>query len=283
MNFFKDYRLCEKIGSGGFGEVFRCLHETGHPYAIKIEKIGKNVLKHEHAIMKSLNSEINPYICMVYEYGTLTKTKQNCMVMELLGDNLSVKMQKYGVYSGKNLLNVSLMMLNAIEFLHNKGYVHRDIKPENFAFSLDESRLYMMDFGLTKLYSKLNYKENKPLVGTARYASLNAHLGIELSKRDDIESMIYSIVYLGKGCLPWQGIKASNKAKKHKKILEIKQSISVSDLCEGLPSTYEQILLSCSYLEFNENPNYEYYRMLITDKLRENRYPIDHKWNWGGK
>ena len=85
-------------------------------------------------------------------------------------------------------------------------------------------------------FYQIPYRENKNLTGTARYASINAHLGIEQSRRDDLEAIGYVIVYLLKGYLPWQGIKANNKQEKYHKIMEKKMTTPVEILCKGLPS-----------------------------------------------
>lgn len=101
----------------------------------------------------------------------------------------------------------------------------------------------MIDFGLAKRFKDprtgqhIPYKSGKSLTGTARYASLNTHLGIEQSRRDDVEAVVYVLLYFLKGSLPWQGLTARNKNDKYKKIMEMKMSISAENLCRNCPST----------------------------------------------
>lgn len=143
-----------------------------------------------------------------------------------------------------------------MEYVHSKNYIHRDIKPDNFLIGLGKRSniVYVVDFGLAKKYrdgkthQHIPYRENKNLTGTARYASINAHLGIgtaeylsyiiwlEQSRRDDLEAIGYVLIYLVKGYLPWQGIKANNKQEKYHKIMEKKMTTPVEILCKGLPS-----------------------------------------------
>ena len=133
------------------------------------------------------------------------------------------------------------MMIQRIEFIHERGFIHRDIKPENFVIGLNDksNNLYIIDFGLSKRYKDKNtgqhipYRENRHLVGTARYASINAHLGIEQSRRDDIESIGYVLVYLAFGRLPWQN--KNEKGKKTNKTLEKKLLTPPEVLCKNLP------------------------------------------------
>lgn len=128
--------------------------------------------------------------------------------------------------------------------MHTKNFIHRDIKPENFLIGLGKksAHIFLIDFGLAKKYKDpkthqhIPYKENKNLTGTARYASINAHLGIEQSRRDDLEAIGYVLVYFLKGKLPWQGVRANNKAEKYHKIMEKKMSTPIEYLCLGLPS-----------------------------------------------
>ena len=101
-------------------------------------------------------------------------------------------------------------MISRLEILHQKGYVHRDIKPENFTIGRDKfaSLIYLIDFGLSKSFKDINghhivYREEKGLIGTPRYASISSHLGIEQSRRDDLESLGYVLIYFLKGSLPW--------------------------------------------------------------------------------
>ena len=128
--------------------------------------------------------------------------------------------------------------------MHSKGLIHRDIKPENFIFGLGENKdlLHIIDFGLAKKYMDVKtgfhipYRDNKSMVGTVRYVSINTHLGIEQSRRDDLESVFIILIYLIKGFLPWQGIQAFTKVEKYSKIMEKKMSIPIEILAKGCPS-----------------------------------------------
>ena len=127
--------------------------------------------------------------------------------------------------------------------MHSKNILHRDIKPENFVLGVKKKShiIYMIDYGLAKRYrdpktgEHIPYIEGKSLTGTARYASIYTHLGIEQSRRDDLEGIGYLLLYLLRGSLPWQGLKATTKKQKYEKILERKMSVAAEMLCKGFP------------------------------------------------
>jgi len=148
-------------------------------------------------------------------------------------------------FSLKTILMVADQMVSRVEYVHSKNYIHRDIKPENFLIGLGKrsTQIFLIDFGLAKRFrdpkthQHIPYKENKNFIGTPRYASINSHLGIELSRRDDLEAIGYILVYFVKSKLPWQGVKNSNKNEKYNKIMEKKMETFVEYLCADLPST----------------------------------------------
>jgi casein kinase 1 len=141
---------------------------------------------------------------------------------------------------------VADQMITRIESVHSKNYIHRDIKPENFLIGLGKRSnfIYLIDYGLAKKYrdpkthQHIPYKERKSLTGTIRYASINAHLGIEQSRRDDLESIGYVLIYFIKGKLPWQGAgpEGQPKAERFHKIMEKKMAIPIEYLCFDAPS-----------------------------------------------
>lgn len=151
-------------------------------------------------------------------------------------------------FSLKTTLMLGDQMLSRIEFIHNRGFIHRDIKPDNFLMGCGKKKcqVYAIDFGLAKRFRDpktglhIPYKDGKSLTGTARYASINTHLGIEQARRDDIESLVLVMIYFLKGSLPWQGLKAKNVKEKYQKIKEKKINIKLEDLCEGMPSKYNK-------------------------------------------
>ena len=170
------------------------------------------------------------------------------MVMQLLGKSLesilhTLPSKKMSI---KTVCMISFQAISIIEHVHSKNFIHRDIKPDNFAVGEDmTSVLYLIDFGLAKTFidpttkKQIPMRDGKKLTGTARYASINALMGIEQSRRDDWESFAYVIVYLLTGTLPWQGIMMKNRDEKYAAILEKKKCISSEELCRNLPKYVE--------------------------------------------
>merc|ERR1712146_598878 len=120
---------------------------------------------------------------------------------------------------------------------------HRDIKPDNFLVGTDPDQIFLVDFGLAKSYvvrgthDHIPYREGRRLVGTARYCSLNAHNGIEVPRRDDLESLGYVLIRMCHGALPWENVQGASKQEKHQLIRELKQSY-FTDLGDCLPTLH---------------------------------------------
>lgn len=148
-------------------------------------------------------------------------------------------------------------MIQRIEYVHSRSFLHRDIKPDNFLMGLAEESniVYLIDFGLAKKYRDVKthvhipYRENKNLTGTARYASINTHLGIEQCRRDDLESLGFVLMYFNRGSLPWQGLRAPTKKQKYQKISDKKVATPVAELCKGLPQEFATYLNYCRSLK----------------------------------
>lgn len=170
---------------------------------------------------------------------------------------------------------MTITEIQRVEYLHSKGIIHRDIKPENFLFGVGEKKatLYIIDFGLSRKYMDLKsgfhipYRDNRSMVGTVRYVSINTHLGIEPSRRDDMESVFLILIYLLKGVLPWQGIQAKTKIEKYSKIMEKKMSIPIEILGKGCPSAFSKSLKEVRDLKFDQQPNYRKYINLLRISL----------------
>lgn len=265
------YKVMSKIGSGAFGTIYMGEDiDTGEKVAIKIEKNQKyySQLMYESKIYSILRGG-NGIPLMKY-FGT--EKGINVLVIDLLGKSLEqLFIDCHRSFTVKTILMLADQILDRLEYFHSKNFIHRDIKPENFLMGLKSNwnKLYLIDYGLAKKYrdprtsGHIPYKEGKKLTGTARYASINTHAGIEQSRRDDLESVGYMLVYFYNGCLPWQGLKAATKAQKYEKISEIKISYPLSLLCKHMPPTFVLYLSHCRSLQFAETPNYAYLRDLF--------------------
>lgn len=277
------YNLIKMLGFGTFGEIHLAYDtSTRQLRAIKFEVINQKnpQLKHEFNILEQLNKIENGLIPegvpKVYGFDRI-ENKCNYMIMDFLGPSVADLFQfRNKQFTMKTVCLVGIMMLQRIEFIHEKGFIHRDIKPENFVVGLNEksSMVHIIDFGLSKRYKDKNtgqhipYRENRHLVGTARYASINAHLGIEQSRRDDIESIGYVLVYLILGRLPWQS--KQEKGKQPAKIMEKKLITPPEILCRKLPMEFSYYFHYCKNLKYEDRPDYATLKSLFFDLVMQN-------------
>jgi len=146
--------------------------------------------------------------------------------------------------------------------------------------------VYVIDFGLAKLYRDprthrhISYRDGKHLTGTARYASINTHMGIEQSRRDDLESLGYVLIYFLRGSLPWQGLKASTKRQKYERILEKKATIPVEQLCKGFPSEFRAYFEHVRALRFDDRPDYDFLKRLFRELFFRKGFSYDNMFDW---
>lgn len=287
------------LGRGSFGEVWKCFDaETNRDIALKLQTVDESVkvkikiARNESRILSNISGKGIP---KVYGYGKYQSNDGNLYyytAMTLLGPNLNLISKQFNrCFSIPTVCLLSLQMLDRIQTIHARGLIHRDIKPDNFVFGdprIDPDVLYLCDFGFAKCYygdggNHIPFTKTGVFLGTPSYASLNVHLGLESSRRDDLESMMYVILWLLKGRLPWSGLKGKLKTKdKHNlrdAIYKEKRDLKIGQLFHGCADEWCQMMIYVRNLEFNAEPDYEMMKRLIFSVL--NRYPEhDRIYDW---
>ena len=288
----ENFVLLNKIGHGAFGEIYLSFSLRDSIQVAVKKEMKKNLktiqLRIESKIYQTLlnipNQDFSGKIGINQDsvigvpkfYGIGELLDCYYLILEFLGPNLIDLFRFCGTkkFTISTVCLIALQILNRIEYLHKHHYIHRDIKPENFVIGIEEKSniIHCIDFGLSKRYKNpknhqhIPYREGRALTGTARYVSINTHLGIEQSRRDDLESIGYVLVFFLKGSLPWQGLKAENN-NKYVRIMEKKLQIPTEILCFGLPSEIVMYLNYCKNLKFEDRPDYDYLRGLFIKLL----------------
>ncbi|KAF8530005.1 kinase-like protein [Gautieria morchelliformis] len=291
------FRVGKKIGEGSFGVVFEGTNLlNGAPVAIKFEprKSDAPQLRDEYRAYRTLAG--TPGIPQVHHFGQ--EGLHNVLVIDLFGPNLEDLFDMCGrKFSIKCVCMLARQMLTRVQAIHDKSLIYRDIKPDNFLIGAPGTKsantIYVIDFGMAKHYrdpktkQHIPYRERKSLSGTARYMSINTHLGREQSRRDDLEGLGHVFMYFLRGGLPWQGLKAATNKQKYEKIGEKKQSTPIPDLCEGFPEEFAIYMNYVRKLGFEEQPDYEFLRELFGKVMKTNGDVEDGMFDWvmlnGGK
>ncbi|XP_010249770.1 PREDICTED: casein kinase 1-like protein HD16 isoform X2 [Nelumbo nucifera] len=282
------YKIEKKLGKGGFGQVYlgrRMTGGTGHtgPDAFEV------ALKFEHRNSKGCNHG-PPYEWQVYSmlngcYGLPLVHYKGCqgdyyiLVMDMLGPSLwDVWNSNNQMLSEEMVACIAVEAISILQKLHGRGFVHGDVKPENFLLGQpgtpDERKLYLVDLGLASRWKDassgrhVDYDQRPDVFrGTVRYASVHAHLGRTGSRRDDLESLAYTLIFLLRGKLPWQGFLGDNKS-----FLVCKKKMTTSPkmLCSFCPLPFQQFLETVTNMSFDEEPNYSklislFEHMIATD------------------
>ncbi|KAG5644374.1 hypothetical protein DXG03_008602 [Asterophora parasitica] len=266
------------------------------PVAIKFEprKSDAPQLRDEFRSYRTLNG--TPGVPQVHHFGQ--EGLHNVLVIDLLGPNLEDLFDMCGrKFTIKTVCMAAKQMVTRVQAIHEKSLIYRDIKPDNFLIGVPGTKtantIHIIDFGMAKHYRDpktkvhIPYRERKSLSGTARYMSINTHLGREQSRRDDLESLGHVFMYFLRGGLPWQGLRAATNKQKYEKIGEKKQTTPINELCEGFPEEFSIYMNYVRKLGFEETPDYDFLRELFTKVLKTLGEAEDGVFDWmllnGGK
>ena len=286
---FNKYKIKKRIGKGSFGYVY-LVEYNNKLYAMKLEntKKGFYILDKEVYLMNHLYGPRIPYVKSFGQCGFY-----NVLVMELLGKSLEDIKQ---ILPSKKMTipcvcKLSYQMIQILEHIHKKSFLHRDVKPDNFIMGIGPNSkfLYICDFGFCKTYRDPNTLAHHPMkkgggiTGTARFASIHTLDGYTQSRRDDLESLGYVIIYLAKGTLPWANIKSDNKNELYNRIVESKKSTSYEFLCRDLPIQFEEYIRYVKGLGYEQEPDYRYLKNLFLISLQNTGGKMDFAYDWDNR
>jgi len=264
------YQLLEKISQGSFGKVFRASNiRTGEIVAIKTEVKTKEQksLKMEAKIYQYLAN--NDGFPQLKWFGSTNNV--NFLVTNLLECSITKLVQKYGRLSVKTVLLLGIQMIERIQTLHNHYLIHRDIKPDNFMINISDktNKIFLIDFGFCKRYNydgkHIEFKRTTSLIGTPNYVSLNVHNGAEPSRRDDVESCLYVLIYMLFGKI-FSSEPSGDPKLNPMKILALKK--------EQLTNVPRFLIIAFNYvrtIKFEEEPDYQYIIRIFSDLLLEQK------------
>nr|AAA19019.1 casein kinase-1 [Schizosaccharomyces pombe] len=284
------YKVGRRIGEGSFGVIFEGTNLLNNQQvAIKFEPRRSDApqLRDEYRTYKLLAGCTG--IPNVYYFGQ--EGLHNVLVIDLLGPSLEDLLDLCGrKFSVKTVAMAAKQMLARVQSIHEKSLVYRDIKPDNFLIGRPNSKnanmIYVVDFGMVKFYrdpvtkQHIPYREKKNLSGTARYMSINTHLGREQSRRDDLEALGHVFMYFLRGSLPWQGLKAATNKQKYERIGEKKQSTPLRELCAGFPEEFYKYMHYARNLAFDATPDYDYLQGLFSKVLERLNTTEDENFDW---
>lgn len=245
------YTLHSRIGEGSYGVVYKITNGK-KKYALKIEK-EKGSLHNEIKVLLSLR---HPHIPALLDYGISNGCSY--IVMPLLHASLSqIRFITLSFFTRDSIARIGKSLVSTLNYIHRQGYVYRDLKPENMMIGFN-GKVYLVDFGMCVHYvhngRHIKKSRSKLFIGTLRYASINTHRGIVQSRRDDLESLGYVLVYLLLGKLPWCQAECSNRLL----VQEMKKGIDNSALCKPLNGAahWARYFSYVKALRFDEKPNY---------------------------
>ena len=275
MNLINNkYKIIEKIGEGCFGSIYKGKNiRTNEEVAIKVESIDNDMklLKNESIIYQYLSNTNG--VPSIKWYG---RDEENYyMVINLLGKSLQEIKNKHTIFSLKTTIQIGIKIISLLETIHEKGLLHRDVKPDNFLFALNNNKeIYIIDFGFCRSFinhetnKHISIKKTNNLIGTQTYASINAHDYIELSRRDDMESLFYMLIYFCCGTLEWQNvnIETNNTLDKNHFIKQIKLKM-IEKPNKNIPLILIKCIKLVRLLAFEEKPCYSEYIKILESVL----------------
>jgi casein kinase 1 len=313
------YDFIKKIGQGNHGFVTLCKHKVhGTLVAIKHENessTSSTSLDNEASVYQKLFKDINiipkgipKFICYSSSSSDGSVNNNKKLVISCLGASLSTWLEnkyKSEPVPGQLVAYIGMELLDVLEFIHSRGFVHRDIKPTNIMFDFpilnskeennnnrNESKsIYLVDYGFTCDFKneKLEYlnKTSLEFTGNPRYCSINTHLCLPPSPRDDLESVGYLMLEMLIRKLPWSGLilnDGNHQQKQHdrsfiiKEVKRVKTNTTIDDLCKDIELSYPEIKKFIIYtrsLRISDNtPNYDYLRTLLKSVIQREEEKI---------
>ncbi|KPI83858.1 putative protein kinase putative casein kinase I [Leptomonas seymouri] len=287
------FLLIKLLGKGGFGEVYAAVQTSNNEVvAVKMEKNTRNsFLFHEARVMQDIQKTPTKDgisgIAMLKYFGQ--EGDYRVLIMSLHGASLEDFHEKLGHFSLKTTVMLADQMLSRLEYIHSVGYVHRDLKTDNFLVGKGSfsNRIFMIDFGLSSKYIGSDGKHRemstgKYFLGTSRFASLRTHQGYSQSRRDDLEQLVYIMIYMYRGRLPWSGLNIKDPVVKELKVGQIKAELSYSQICAKCPQEFEHLLFYARNMEFCEEPQYDMCHALLQSVLDSMSPPesMDYVFDW---